>query len=291
MRIISASRRTDIPAFYHEWIISRIKNGYCLWKNPFGGQIYRVPLTIDEVILFVFWSRDYGNFITPMQELFEKDYEFYGHFTINSYPKSLDPYVPSTEVAIEQFSKLAKQYGPHKFHWRYDPIMLTTKTDRKFQLRNFENLCKKLKGKTRRCYFSFTTFYKKTNQNLARAASKYNFLYWEPDPEEKIDISRSLAQIAENYGIEMYSCCDESLTGKNIVKAQCVNINGYEFRKKIGPLNKKHKPTREGCGCIESTDIGAYDTCPHGCAYCYSNTSVEKALKKLGTHQSKSLIL
>lgn len=290
-KIISASRRTDIPAFYSKWFINRIKEGYCNWANPFSGKIYKVSLLPEEVLAIVFWTRFPAPLLKHISSLKNLGYKFYFHFTINDYPKFLEPHAASLKKAIESFERLSESISPQFIFWRYDPILFSEKTPAEYHLEKFGFLARKLKGYTHRSYFSFATFYKKTKRSLKEVEKLEGISFKYPSSAAQKDFSLKLRKIAEENKMSLYSCCDDKLVGSGIYKAHCVDL---EVIKRLRPdlkFDLSLKATRKDCGCYEAVDIGAYDTCIHGCRYCYANIDRKNALKRFNLHKELDSII
>ena len=169
--LISASRRTDIPAFYGEWFRRRLREGWCEVANPFSGKLYRVSLAPEDVLGWIFWSRDYAPFLDTLSDLYASGQRFLCQFTITGCPDFLEPRTPSAERATETAARMASLFGPDVVQWRYDPIILSSATPPEWHVENFTALAGKLKGSARRCYFSFPTMYRKTVRNLEKASA------------------------------------------------------------------------------------------------------------------------
>jgi hypothetical protein len=287
LKLISASRRTDIPAFYSRWFLRRLAEGFCEWINPFSGQILHVSLRPQDTLGIVCWTRNPAPLAASLGALQQAGYGFAFHFTINGYPGELESHNPPVETAVRAFRDLARRLPADRAWWRYDPILLTEATPSAWHEQNFSRLAEALEGETRRCYFSFASFYRKTRRNLDASGLPWH----EPAIGEKLELARRLRLIARRHGIDMFSCCDDQLLATGVEKARCVDAS--VFRVEAAPTSAcatktstrfKLAPTRAGCGCTESVDIGAYDTCAFGCAYCYATTSRRAALVRLGEH-------
>ncbi len=290
-QVISVSRRTDVPAFYTEWFMHRIRAGFVHYRNPFGGQVCEVSLKPDDVIAFVFWSKNYAPLLKYLPELDQRGYGGYFHFTLTDYGKLLEPFAPPTQEMIDVFKTLAERYSPKHVLWRFDPIILSDKTSDSSIIEQFETLAQQLSGFTERCYTSFVDFYRKVNKNLA-VLSEQGIRFYDPDEEAKITLIKTLLKIGQHYGIGLYACCEEILLQvPGINQAHCADplLLYALFPQKFQKL--KPAPTRKSCGCSASRDIGAYDTCIHGCVYCYANSSYEKALARFRTYEPKKACL
>jgi hypothetical protein len=273
-KIISVSRRTDIPAFFGEWFSVKLKCGFADYKNPFSGKIQRVSLLKEDVSCFVFWSKNFIPFVPVLKDLKENGYNFYFNYTINNYPKIFEPALPDLELLINNLKLLSDSYSSETINWRYDPIIISGHTDIDFQINNFRSLAENLKGYVKRCFISFVSLYKKVVRNFEKLEKLGNVKIYEPDQLIKIEIANMLSEIAQDDGIKVYSCCSDYLVHGLINKASCIDgklIVDLFYNDKIVDFKNKIKPTRDGCGCYESIDIGEYNTCGHNCVYCYAN--------------------
>lgn len=282
--IISASRRTDIPAFYHEWFMNRVRAGYLLTRNPFNThQIRRISLLPSDVDAIVFWTRNPEKLENYLPELDQIGLKYYFQFTITGYPRTLEKSVPRPERAIETFKRISDHIGSGKIIWRYDPILISNQVTIDEHKRLFSKIASLLEGKSKRCVISFADFYKKTERNLK---SVDGLIYSDllNSKAELIELSQFMADCARSNGMEITSCSEAvNLTNIGIRHGKCVDdqIIREEFSTFLPP--QKDKGQREECGCIKSVDIGEYNTCLHGCAYCYatfSQKSVETNRKK-----------
>lgn len=286
MRIVSVSRRTDVPAFYSDWFMNRVRDGSVRWANPFSNRVYCTSLRPEDVAAFVFWSKNYLPLVSHLDELDGLGYPMVFHFTINDLPRALEPNIPDADRLIECAGDLFGRYGADAVLWRYDPIIVSTLTDRQYHLRKFAHLCAQLQGATKRCYFSFPTFYRKVKRNLSALHRNTGIVCEDLSMEDRVELASALADIATEHGIEMLSCCGDYLVGGKIGKGHCVDAELLQrlYPGRIHSLRKA--PTRGDCGCCECTDIGAYDTCAHGCVYCYANGKREAVLRNCRLHDA-----
>ena len=283
--ILSVSRRTDIPAFYSDWFFNRIKDGFVYVRNPMNvHQVSRIKITPHVVDCIVFWTKNPKKMLLRLDEL--KNYKYYFQFTINPYDSQLELKVPKKESIIDTFKKLSDKIGRKKVIWRYDPILLTDKIDLNYHIKYFEELSKRLSGYTDKCVISFIDNYTKTERNLKGTFSR------ELLDDEVSDLSKKLVKIANAYNIEIMSCAEKyDLDSFGIKHGRCIDndiiedIVGYQLK------TKKDKYQRSECGCIESIDIGEYNTCLHNCLYCYANFNKSEVLKKAKTHDPLSPLL
>jgi len=288
-RIISVSRRTDVPAFYGDWFMRRIDEGFAGVVAPYGGKRYLVSLRPEEVACFVFWSKDFTAFVPHLETLDRLGYRFYFNYTLTALPAVFEIHVDKA-AAFKTLRYLSERYSPRHINWRFDPIILSSITDGEFYLEAFERLAGPLAGRVERCYFSFVTPYEKVKRNLLPlTASGIRLLG--PHRDEKIALADRLAAVADRRGIRMYSCCDDALLSPWIHKAHC--IDGGIVEQLFFPQGFEHKakPTRDECSCTESIDLGTYDTCPHGCLYCYANAHKAIAGAAFRRHDPDSAFL
>ncbi|VAX24198.1 hypothetical protein MNBD_NITROSPINAE03-753 [hydrothermal vent metagenome] len=281
MPIISASRRTDIPAWHTDWFIDKIERGFCHVSNPFNGKVSQVSLKPEDVDGIVFWSRDYRPTIKHLPRLFDLGYRFYFQFTITGYPNTFDPGTPSAFVSAKTARQLRTMFGPRSVVWRYDPIIVTSVTDRRWHLNNFKTLCQSLEGATDICVISFIDHYRKLDRNFFPALIKNGTDFFDPGWDTLNELASELADVACDYGIDVTSCCEPQLKTGAVQPGSCVDIQRLGLMSGADLSGIKKNSTRKGCLCYSSKDIGAYDTCPAGCAYCYANHSRERSVKKM----------
>ena len=291
MKIISASRRTDIPALYTPWFMNRIRAGFCHWLNPFGGQVYRVSLRPEDCVAIVFWTRNARPLLPHLKELSERGYHFYFQYTINCYPREIDARSPSLEAALRTVRRLAELVGPECVLWRYDPVLISDLTPVSYHLTRFEQLSQALAGATRRCYVSFLDVYRKTERNLSGLAA---YQLRRPYATEQRELLEAFVELAGVQGISIHLCCDEipaGIKGGPVHRAHCVDPDLIRRLRPELDLPLQPGPTRPGCGCAHSVDIGSYDTCILGCLYCYATSSPKAALAHRRAHDPKDTML
>lgn len=292
--IISASRRTDIPAFYSSWFVNRIKEGYLLVQNPFNpNQVTKVSLLPEDVDAIVFWTRNPARLMEKLSAL--NPYNYYFHYTITGYPRILEKSVPDTNTAVENFIRLSDLIGPEKVIWRYDPILLSNAVGPDEHRRQFAELAGKLKGRTKKVVISFAQFYKKTESNLNKIPSLdcYDILKKENQKEaELLALCQFLAETAAANNMVIQSCVTQrDFSGQGISAGRCID---HELMNKTFGLSLpyfKDKGQRPGCGCTRSIDVGAYNTCLHGCLYCYATYNDFTAQKNKKEHDINSPFL
>lgn len=282
--IISTSRRTDIPAFYMPWLMNRLDAGTVSCPNPFGGQVYTVSLHPDDVHSIVFWSKHYGPFLPHVDELERRGYRFVCHYTITGAPRLLEPHVPDWLRAVIVFRQLAERIGPRRVLWRFDPIVITDTLDPAYYLKRFRSIAGALSGATERCYFSFAVFYGKVERRFRQLGIQAI----DPSLEEKRTLVEQMADIASAHGITLYACCQGNLANERVQKAHCVDGDLLAELFPDRPYISAHRPTREACGCVASRDIGMYDSCAYGCAYCYAIQNHAAALARRRAHDPRA---
>jgi DNA repair photolyase len=263
--IISASRRTDIPAYYSDWLLNRIQERYVYVKNPMNiHHISKISLEPDVVDGIVFWSKNPKPMLLKLK--FIKDYAYYFQFTLNPYDRDIEERLPGKDEILETFKQLSDMIGPQKVIWRYDPVLLNDKYSISYHTDKFYEFAQKLSGYTEKVTFSFIDFYKKITENIKSARM------YEITNEEKSSIADNFSRIAQGNNLLIDACAEDiDLSKYNIARARCIDdrliakIIGYNF------IAEKDKNQRLECGCVGSIDIGEYNSCSNGCIYCYAN--------------------
>ncbi|MHC4192216.1 MAG: DUF1848 family protein, partial [Planctomycetota bacterium] len=221
-RIISVSRRTDIPAFYGDWFMRRLKEGFAGVVNPFGGRKYIVSLKHEDVVCFVFWSKNFHPFLENLKIIDSLGYKFYFNYTVTALPSVFESNVEKRS-AIETLKLLSRTYSPRHINWRFDPIIISTICDRDFYIIAFEGLASELAGYVEHCYFSFVTEYNKVKRNFEELQKTTGLKITNCIDDFTIELANELATIAERFGIEMFSCCGDYLAAERIKKAHCID--------------------------------------------------------------------
>ncbi len=290
-KIISVSRRTDIPAFYGDWFIRRLNAGFAGWENPFGGQRIITSLKPEDVRAFVFWSKNYGPFLKHLAAIRERDIPAMFNFTITGMPLQFECNLVAPDEAVTSLRELSALFSPDHITWRYDPIVISCITDEAYHVTRFRQLVEQLAGHVTRCCFSFAARYGKVERSFKRFERETGITVTDPEKGQRLELARKITDIAEESGISMHSCCgDYLLADPRIRKAHCID---GELLEQLYPSCGRAgaRGTREECGCSESTDIGRYDTCPHGCIYCYATTNKERAEKLHAGHDPEAVFL
>lgn len=285
--IISASYKTDIPAFYGEWFLRRLRAGSCRMRNPYGGQWYDISLAQRDVDGFVFWTKNLGPFLSALAEVRQRGYPFVVQYAINGYPRELESAVTDSARSVEHMRRIAETYGPRAAVWRYDTIVTTSLTPFDFHRRNFAALARALEGTTDEVVVSFAQIYKKTLRNMDAAARRFGFTWSDPDAEEKRTLLDELAACAASHGIRLTLCAQPELLTPHAAEARC--IDAIRLSDVAGrPIGASLKGNRPGCACYYSRDIGEYDTCPHGCVYCYAVQNRAVAKRRYERHDAEA---
>ncbi len=278
---VSASRRTDIPAFHADWLLARLREGFARVRNPFDpNRVRTVPLSREATAGIVLWTKDPSPLLEPEEacppgsrpllriEVLERTgIPFYVQFTLTPYGVELEPRVPPVDRAVETFLRLSGRIGPDRVVWRYDPILLGGGWEIRDHLRSFEALALRLAGATRRCTLSFLDFYPRIRRRLERMGLR------EIAPEERGLLAEGILRIARPLGIRADLCAEPPGPGlEGIPRARCVDPVLLGFSTDEGASFRRDRNQRPCCGCAPSADIGAYGTCGHGCRYCYAGS-------------------
>lgn len=283
--IISASRRTDIPAFYSRWFMNRIRAGYCEVPNPFNpAQVSRVSLQPEDVEVIAFWTRNAAPLLSHLQELDARGYRYYFLYTVLDYPQLLEPHKTELETRIETVQQLAVRIGPDRVIWRYDPIVLSTITSLGFHQEVFARIASNLEGTTTRCIISFVDLYRKLSKRL-HWLEEHGCTIREPYADEATKLAAFMAAAAQSYGITVTSCAEMfDLTASAVSPGSCIDGAYIAATFGIAVSLVKDPSQRPACRCAVSRDIGCYDTCVHGCRYCYATSSASQARARLAGH-------
>jgi hypothetical protein len=283
--IISASRRTDIPAFYSKWFFNCLDKGFAMVRNPFNPQqVSKISLNPQLIDCIVFWTKNPRNMLSQLDLL--KNYYYYFLFTITSYGPELEKHLPPKDEVIETFSELSRKIGKEKVVWRYDPILITDSIDEDYHYQHFEYIAGKLSPYTEKCIISFLDMYKKCEKNLK------DFVIKELDPEGMTRLAAKLNRIAKSLNIEMVTCAEKiDFSQVNIKHGKCIDDELISRITGVQLDMKKDKYQRKTCCCVESVDIGAYNTCNHICLYCYANSDPRAVEKNMTRHHWDSPLL
>jgi hypothetical protein len=290
-KIISASRRSDIPAFYSRWLLRRLEEGYCDWIHPFTGKLARVSLRPEDCLALVFWTRNPEPLLPALRDLDTAGHSCCFQVTLTGYPKALESHNPGLDLSLRRLRELAERVGPQAVTWRYDPVVLSSCTPAVFHLERFAAIADALEGAVRRVYFSFVDFYGKTRRNFERVSRKQGIRFFEPTDDERRDLVLRLRDLATRRGMALYACCEDELVGEGVGKGHCVDLDLVRELRPDAHEKLERRPTRPQCGCTESVDIGVYHTCAFGCAYCYATRNRTVALARLREHDPYDTLL
>lgn len=279
--IISASRRTDIPAFYSEWLLERLRTGEVLvpyLRDP--SKLGHVELHPDKVDCIVFWTKNAEPLLDKLVVIDSLGFNYYFSFTITGYGCDIEQRVPPTDKAIDTFLRLSDRLGQKRVDWRYDPIMIDANHSLTWHSEAFESICRKLQGATERCIINFIKSYR----HLPQVS--------EVDDDLVRNLAGRLAEIAASYEIPLY-CCTEArnLEGLGIEFSSCIDKSKIEELCAYPITAKKDPGQPKTCRCIQSIDIGMYDSCHHGCNYCYAIANQKKLTQNIEGHKRESLTL
>ena len=280
--ILQTGMRTDIPAFYSEWFMNRIKEGYVLVRNPYyPEQVTRYEINTNVVDLIAFCTKN----PIPMMKYIEKlkAYGQYWFVTITPYGKDLEPNVPDKNIVIKCFRELSGIIGINSMGWRYDPIITNEKYSVEYHIYAFEKIASRLSGCTETCIISFVDLYEKVRRNAPEIRSV--------TAEEQMILAKSFAETGRKYGITVKGCHENpSLAEYGIDMRGCLNRSVYE--KALGiSLDMPNKRSQRDCSCFFGTDIGAYNSCGHLCRYCYANADADSVRKNIARHDPDSPFL
>ena len=280
--IVSASRRTDIPAFYSEWFIKRLQAGNVCVRNHMNyNQISRIPLDRDVVDCIIFWTKNPIPMIPKLEIIDKMGYLYYFQFSLTPYNSSIETSLGDKQKILESFYFLSEKLGKERVIWRYDPIILNKQLTIDYHVDAFDKMSEKLSGYTDECIISFVDPYRKTMSN-----TEDSFILPITDNQMK-EVAKAFSEIASNRRIKLKTCAEKlDLDEYGIEHASC--IDGKLIEKITGsrliPGIKKDRQ-REGCECIECIDIGAYDTCLNGCVYCYATKNLDRSKDNFRLHQ------
>jgi hypothetical protein len=245
-----------------------------------------VSLRPGEVDGFVFWTRNLRPLL-PYIDRVRAVAPFAVQFTVTAYPRSLEASVIAAEDAIDQLRELRRRFGARAAVWRYDPIVMTSQLDAGAHASGFAALAKALAGTVDEVVLSFANPYRKTSRNLDRAARRHGFSWFDPPADEKRAMLTRLAAIAGEYGIAATLCTQPELIVPGVGEARCIDAQRLSDVAQA-PVTAKESGNRPGCRCALSRDIGAYDTCPHGCVYCYAVADRDRALARYKAHDPEA---
>lgn len=284
--ILSVSRRTDIPSYYAEWFYNRIKEGFVCVRNPMNPrQVSEIRITPDVVDCIVFWTKNPLPMMERLDEL--KAYPYYFQFTLTGYGNDVEANLPDKKtMIIPMFQELSNRIGRERVIWRYDPIFFSDRYTVEYHIETFRAMAEALNGYTDKCVISFLDIYAKIRKNMESLS------YYELEESELRSFAKEISRIAEQNHICVGSCAEKiDLEDCGIVHNCCIDKRLIE--KLIGCELKvgKDKNQRKECGCVESIDIGTYNTCRNGCAYCYANLGAKNVERNAAKYDPASPLL
>lgn len=283
--ILSVSRRTDIPAFYSDWFYNRIKEGYVYVRNPINkNQVSKVLINKEVVDCIVFWTKNPKKMMKRLSEL--NGYNYYFQFTVNPYNQEIEKSVPRKKKIFNTFKELSDIISPERVIWRYDPILISKDIDINYHLKFFEVIAKELNGYSNKCVISFIDNYKKTERNIKSIKAR------ELNDVEVNELSKSFAEISKNNNFEIQTCAEKyDLSEFGIKHGRCIDNELIESLINARLKTSKDLNQRNECGCIQSIDIGEYNTCNHNCVYCYANFNRKMVQDRICQHNPNSPLL
>ena len=282
--IINTGGRTDTVQYFSDWLLRRFDEGYVLSRNPlFPNNVTRYDLTPDKVNCVVFCSKNYAPILNDLHRITDR-FDSYLFYTITAYGKDVEPGVPSIDESIATLKELSSIVGKQRLVWRYDPVLLTEKYTIETHMETFSHMAREIAPYVDRCVFSFVEFYDKLLYNMPEVIPFRN--------DDKERLAEGLGRIAKENGMTLQLCVsDGDYSRYGIINNSCVTLdaigkaNGVQFRE------LKHKGMRKGCHCMESRDIGWYDTCMNGCKYCYANSNPTVAFDNYKLHDPESPLI
>ena len=284
--ILSVSRRTDIPAFFPRWFMERVREGFVLARNPMNhGQVSRISLSPEVVDCIVFWTKNPAPLLPYLDEIGAR-FPFYFQFTLNAYERDAEPNVPPLDERMGTLRALAGKIGRERLVWRYDPVLLSPKYDEAWHIETFGRLAREIAPYAGRCVFSFLDFYPKIAKGLRAIDGRVC-------KEAEMDaLAKAFGEAARENGLPIAACAEAGdYSAYGVERGRCVDpeligrLTGRDIRA------AKDKNQRPECGCAESVDVGAYNTCRHGCRYCYANFSAESTAARVARHDEASPLL
>jgi len=284
--ILSASRRTDIPNYYSEWFLNRIKEGFLYVRNPMNThQVSRIELSPQVVDCIVFWTKNPADMLGHLKEL--KEYPYYFQFTLTGYGRDIEPNLPDKKTElITTFQALSDRVGKARVIWRYDPVFINEKYTVQYHFRTFKEIACSLKHYTEKVVISFVDFYAKTQRNTKELNIK------SLNKEELFGLARGFAEIADKNELIIETCAEEiELQRLGIRHGSCIDKELIERILGCRLVGGKDKNQREQCGCFESVEVGAYNTCKNRCKYCYANYNDRKVEEQIGLYDINSPLL
>ncbi len=283
--IISASRRTDIPAFYSPWMMHRLREGFCDVPNPFNiKKIRRVSLKPSDVEAIVFWTRYPAPMLSSLVDCIQMGHNILFLVTITGYPRFMELNRPPVQKSLDSVLRLAERIGHNRIMWRYDPIVMTQRFSADYHRLQFHKLASALSGSTNRVTVSFFQEYSK-NRKRMREALQDDMGPIQLERHEEDSLLTDLACISQTFGMSFSICASgDRILPDGVLAGSCIDAG--LIHKEFGTTVSSGKDSgqRKTCGCVPSCDIGMYDSCHFGCAYCYAVKNFSLAQKNRLLH-------
>lgn len=282
--ILSVSRRTDIPAFYSDWFFNRLKDGFVCVRNPvYPEKVSMISLDKEVIDCIVFWTKNAEPMLNRLDEL--AGYKYYFQYTLNPYGTDVEPVIGADRnTNIDRLIRLSEKIGPDKVIWRYDPIFTNQKYTKAYHIKSFQEIAEALRGHVSRVVISFLDLYGQTKRNMPDID--------EFDETECRELVRCFVKIAKENGMTVESCAEKlDLSEEGVIHGHCIDKNLIEEIIGYRLTGGKDKGQRQECGCMESIDIGVYNTCQNGCRYCYAVYGTKDTIENAKEHDPKSPFL
>lgn len=284
--ILNTGSRTDIPAFYSTWFYNRVRAGFVLARNPYyPSQVLRYRLEPELVDAMVFCTKNPAPMLADPRD-FEllRPFSTFWFVTITPYGPDIEPKVPAKDRVVESFLQLSELVGPQRMSWRYDPVFVSDAYPIARHVQEFERLAARLSGATDQCVVSFIDLYEKTKRNFPEARAV--------TPAQQEELVAAFAQIAEGYGLQIHLCCEDARLARPYVDAEgCLSQAVLEQATGCTLRVPARKGARAACACLLGADIGAYNSCGHGCRYCYANSDRAAVARNMAWHDPESPFL
>lgn len=282
--ILNTGARTDTAQYFSPWLLKRFEQGFVYVRNPmFIDKVTRYDLSPDKIDAVLFCSKNYAPLLPRLAEITSR-YRTYFHYTITAYGADVEPGVPDIDTSLETLRRLSRAVGKRRLAWRYDPVLLTQKYTVERHIETFSYMAERIAPYVERCTFSFVEPYKKLTNNMPELVPLTQ--------TDRQKLARRLGETAGRLGLRIQTCgTDVDLKQYGIERSGCTTLDILGRANDCEFAPRAHKGSRPGCGCIETRDIGAYDTCRNGCKYCYANSDPQAAFRNCRFHDPDSPIL
>ena len=297
--ILNTGMRTDIPAYFSKWFLNRIREGYVLTRNPYNplpGPRYRLAPEVVDILCF--GTKNPGPLLPHLDEIGK--FRTFWFVTMNPYGRELEPHVPYWKKVAEYIRELSREFGPRAVSWRVSPIIVNGRYTVPWHIDRFAEMAESLSGAVETCMIAFLDLYAKTVRNFPEGR--------QVAPWEKAEIGKAFAETARRNGIRLIGCYeDQDLKKYGVDVSGCMTHHALEHigdikltipksergvQKRPGSSasisDEERKEYWEQGGCLLGNDIGAYNTCPHGCRYCYANFDQAAVAANFRLHDAES---